>query len=137
VEEQIQETLSRRVNLAGGGFLVIDEAEALTAIDVNTGADVRHSNQQAAILNTNLEAAQEIARQLRLRQISGIIVVDLVDMETQRHEQQVVNKVKEEFKKDRVPTDFIDITGLGLVEITRKRAGESLTGLLGNAEFDA
>jgi len=137
VEEQIQETLSRRVNLAGGGFLVIDEAEALTAIDVNTGADVQHRNQQAAILNTNLEAAQEIARQLRLRQISGIIVVDLVDMETQRYEQQVINKVKEEFKKDRVPTDFIDITGLGLVEITRKRAGESLTGLLGNAEFDA
>ena len=79
--EQIQETLSHRVDLAGGGFLVIDETEALTAIDVNTGGDVQHRNQQAAILNTNLEAVTEIARQLRLRQISGIIIVDLVDME--------------------------------------------------------
>lgn len=137
VEEQIQETFSRRVDLAGGGFLVIDETEALTAIDINTGGDVRHRNQQAAILNTNLEAVTEIARQLRLRQISGIIIVDLVDMENPGYLERVVDQLKVELKKDRVPADFIDVTALGLVEITRKREGESLTGMLENAEFDA
>jgi len=137
VEEQIQETQSRRVGLAGGGFIVIDETEALTAIDVNTGSDVRHKNQQAAILNTNLEAASEIARQLRLRQISGIIIVDFVDMESPEHVEKVTEKVKEELKNDRVSADFIDLTALGLVEITRKREGESLAGMLENADFDA
>jgi ribonuclease G len=137
IEEQIQETQSRRVNLAGGGFLVIDETEALTAIDINTGSDVRHKNQQAAILNTNLEAAAEIARQLRLRQISGIIIVDFVDMENPDYVTKVTEKVKEELKNDRVSADFIDITALGLVEITRKREGESLAGMLENADFDA
>ena len=137
VEEQIQETLSRRVDLAGGGFLVIDETEALTAIDVNTGGDVRHRNQQAAILNTNLEAVTEITRQLRLRQISGIIIIDLVDMENPSYMQRVVERLNVELKKDRVSADFIDVTGLGLVEITRKREGESLAGMLENAEFDA
>jgi ribonuclease G len=137
VERQIQESLSRRVSLAGGGSLVIDETEALIAIDVNTGGDVRHRNQQAAILNTNLEAATEIARQLRLRQISGIIVVDFVDMEDPKHVEQLIEKVKEELTKDRVSADFVDMTALGLVEITRKRRGESLADMLENAKFDA
>jgi len=137
IEEQIQAGLSRRVPLAGGGSLVIDETEALIAIDVNTGGDVRHRNQHAAILNTNLEAAEEIARQLRLRQISGIIVVDFVDMASPKDVQTVVEKVKEELKKDRVSADFVDMTALGLVEITRKRQGESLSDMLENAEFDA
>ncbi len=137
IEQQIQAGLSRRVPLAGGGSLVIDETEALIAIDVNTGGDVRHRNQHAAILNTNLEAAEEIARQLRLRQISGIIVVDFVDMATPKDVQTVVDKVKEELKKDRVSADFVDMTALGLVEITRKRQGESLSDMLENAEFDA
>ena len=137
VERQIQESLSRHVPLAGGGSLVIDETEALIAIDVNTGGDVRHRNQHAAILNTNLEAAAEIARQLRLRQISGIIVVDFVDMENPKDVQRVVDKVKEELRRDRVSADFVDMTALGLVEITRKRQGESLAGMLDNAKFDA
>lgn len=137
VEEQIQETLSRRVDLADGGFLVIDETEALTAIDVNTGADVRHKNQQAAILNTNLAAVREIARQLRLRQISGIIIVDLIDMGSEQAREQVIERLREELKKDRVSADFIDITALGLLEITRKREGESLAGMLETAVFDA
>ncbi len=137
IEEQIQETRSRRVNLAGGGFIVIDETEALTAIDVNTGGDVRHRTQQAAILNTNLEAVKEIARQLRLRRISGIIIVDFVDMESQQHIQKMIDAIKAELRKDRVSADFIDITPLGLVEITRKREGESLAGMLEGAEFDA
>ncbi len=137
VEEQIQKSLSRRVPLAGGGSLVIDETEALIAIDVNTGGDVRHRNQHAAILNTNLEAAEEIARQLRLRQISGIIVVDFVDMENPKDVNRVVEKVKAELKNDRVSADFVDMTALGLVEITRKRQGESLADMLENAKFDA
>ncbi len=137
IEEQIQETRSRRVNLAGGGFIVIDETEALTAIDVNTGGDVRHRNQQAAILNTNLEAVKEIARQLRLRRISGIIIIDFVDMESPQNIQKMIDAIKEELRKDRVSADFIDITPLGLVEITRKREGESLAGMLDGAEFDA
>ncbi|MBE0634861.1 ribonuclease E/G, partial [Candidatus Bipolaricaulota bacterium] len=137
IEEQIQAGLSRRVALAGGGSLVIDETEALIAIDVNTGGDVRHRNQHAAILNTNLEAAAEITRQLRLRQISGIIIIDFVDMESPKDVQQVIDKVKEELKKDRVSADFVDMTALGLVEITRKRQGESLSDMLENAEFDA
>ena len=137
VEQQIQDSLARRVPLAGGGSLVIDETEALIAIDVNTGGDVRHRNQEAAILNTNLEAATEIARQLRLRQMSGIIVVDFVDMEDPAHIEQVVERIKEELKKDRVSADFVDMTALGLVEITRKRRGESLADMLENAKFDA
>jgi ribonuclease G len=137
IEKQIQATLSRRVPLAGGGSIVIDETEALIAIDVNTGSDTQHRNQQAAILNTNLEAAEEIARQLRLRQMSGIIVVDFVDMENAHNEQQLIAKIKEELNKDRISADFVDLTALGLVEITRKRAGESLADMLEGAEFDA
>jgi len=137
IDRQIQDSLSRRVPLAGGGSIVIDETEALIAIDVNTGGDVRHRNQASAILNTNLEAATEIARQLRLRQISGIIVVDFVDMDDPQHVQQVIDRVQEELKKDRVSADFVDMTGLGLVEITRKRRGESLSDMLENAKFDA
>jgi len=137
VDEQIQQSLSRRVSLSGGGSLVVDETEALIAIDVNTGGDVRHRNQHVAILNTNLEAAEEIARQLRLRQISGIIVVDFVDMENPKDVQRVIERVKEELKKDRVSADFVDMTALGLIEITRKRQGESLADMLENAKFDA
>jgi len=137
VEQQIRESLERRVPLAGGGSLVIDETEALIAIDVNTGGDVKHRSQQAAILNTNLEAATEIARQLRLRQISGIIVVDFVDMEDPKNVRQLIEKVKEELKADRVAADFVDMTALGLIEITRKRKGESLADMLENAQFDA
>jgi len=137
IEEQIQRSLSRRVALAGGGSLVIDETEALIAIDVNTGGDIRHRNQHAAILNTNLEAAEEIARQLRLRQISGIIIVDFVDMENPKDVNQLIEKVKDVLKNDRVSADFVDMTALGLVEITRKRQGESLADMLENAKFDA
>lgn len=137
LEEQIQETLSRRVSLSGGGSLVIDETEALIAIDVNTGGDTKHRNQEDAILNTNLEAAAEIARQLRLRQMSGIIVVDFVDMADRKNEERLESKIRDELRKDRVSADFVDFTALGLAEITRKRAGESLADMLENAQFDA
>ncbi len=130
VEKELRENMKREVKLQCGGSLIIDETEALTSIDVNTGGDVQHKNQARAILNTNLEAAKEIPRQLRLRKISGIIIVDFVDMERRSFERKVIQKLKEELKKDRVPADFIDMTDLGLVEITRKRKGESLTEML-------
>ncbi|MFO8034630.1 MAG: Rne/Rng family ribonuclease [Candidatus Bipolaricaulota bacterium] len=136
VERQLREALQRKVPLKGGGFLSIDETEALTAIDVNTGSNVRHRNQEAAIINTNLEASREIPRLLRLRRISGIIVVDYVDMASPGNEQKVVDTLQEELAKDRVPADFIDITQLGLVEITRRRQGESLAVTMDSMEED-
>jgi len=130
VEEQLRESLQPKVPLPGGGSLIIAETEALTAIDVNTGSDTRHRNQEQAILNTNLEAALEIPRQLRLRKISGIIVVDFIDMKRRENVRKVIKRLQEELKKDRVPADFIDVTALDLVEITRKREGESLAEML-------
>ncbi len=130
VEEQLRESLQPRVRLPGGGSLVIAETEALTAIDVNTGSDIKYPNQHQAILNTNLEAAVEIPRQLRLRKLSGIIIADFVDMKRKDHIERVIKKLQEELKKDRVPADFVDITKLGLIEMTRKREGESLAGML-------
>jgi len=137
VEQRIKQSLARRVELPGGGFIVIDETEALVAIDVNTGSNVQHRNQEAAILNTNLEAASVIARQLRLRKVAGIIVIDFVDMASTGDQQKLIDCIKAELQRDRVPADFVDITGLGLVEITRKRRGESLAEMLENAAFDA
>ncbi|MEN3011254.1 MAG: ribonuclease E/G, partial [Candidatus Bipolaricaulaceae bacterium] len=126
VEEELARVMQRKIPLKGGGFITVDETEALTAIDVNTGSDVKHKNQAAAILNTNLEAAHLIPRILRLRKLSGIIVVDFVDMANEKDKEKVIATLKEELKKDRVPADFIDITKLGLVEITRKKEGEYL-----------
>ncbi|MGQ9700164.1 MAG: Rne/Rng family ribonuclease [Candidatus Bipolaricaulaceae bacterium] len=130
VEEELARVMKRKIPLKGGGFITVDETEALTAIDVNTGSDVRHKNQAAAILNTNLEAARLIPRILRLRKISGIIIVDFVDMVSERDKEKVIEELREGLKKDRVPADFIDITRLGLVEITRKKEGESLSTFL-------
>jgi ribonuclease G len=134
VEEQLKACLKREVSLDSGGYLAIDETEALTAIDVNTGGNVNHKNQAQAILNTNLAAAREIPIQLRLRKISGIIIVDFVDMYDNEDQQKVINELKDSLREDRVPADFIDMTPLGLVEITRKREGESLADLM--EEYD-
>jgi len=130
VENQLRRCLKREVSLDSGGYLAIDETEALTAIDVNTGGNVNHKNQAQAILNTNLAAAEEIPIQLRLRKISGIIIVDFVDMYDNKDQQKVIDQLKESLREDRVPADFIDMTPLGLVEITRKREGESLADLM-------
>lgn len=135
IEEQLRLSLKPRVPLPGGGSLIFAETEALTAIDVNTGRDTRHKDQELAILNTNLEASSEIPRQLRLRKISGIIVVDFIDMKRPDSIRQVIRKLREELKKDRVPADFIDFTALGLAEITRKRETESLADRLGDEDF--
>ncbi|MCI2426476.1 Rne/Rng family ribonuclease [Candidatus Acetothermia bacterium] len=137
VERQIQQTFSRRVDLKGGGYLTIDETEALTAIDVNTGGDVRYRNQAAAILNANIEAAEEIPRQLQLRKISGIIIVDFVDVENESDMNKVITRLREGLNRDRMPANYIDTTALGLVEITRKREGESLADMLEHADFKA
>lgn len=134
VEKALEEALQRKIPLKGGGFITVDETEAFTAIDVNTGSDVRHKNQAAAILNTNLEAARLIPRLLRLRKISGIIIVDFVDMANEKDREKVIEVLKRELKKDRVPADFIDITKLGLVEITRRKEGESLSAILSELE---
>ena len=136
VENEIELCLQPRVPLPGGGSLIVAETEALTAIDVNTGSDTKHRNQEQAILNTNLEAAVEIPRQLRLRKISGIIVLDFIDMKEQKSINKVVRTLREELKKDRVPADYIDITALGLVEITRKREEESLQVMLSEGELN-
>ena len=130
VENQLKKCLQREVGLDSGGYLAIDETEALTAIDVNTGGNVDHKNQAQAILNTNLSAAREIPIQLRLRKISGIIIVDFVDMYDNEDQQKVIDELKKSLREDRVPADFIDMTPLGLVEITRKREGESLADLM-------
>lgn len=130
IEEMIQQSLDRSVPLKGGGNIVIEETEALTAIDVNTGRNVRFRGQGEAILNTNLTAAVEIPKQLRLRKISGIIIVDFVDMINRDHQKKLVQVLQTELKKDRVSSDYVDMTRLGLAEITRKRTSESLADML-------
>ncbi len=126
LEPEIEKALRRRVWLKSGGYLVIDRTEALTAIDVNTGKYVGSIDLQDTVFRTNLEAAREIARQLRLRDIGGIIIADFIDMESDSHRQKVLKALEEHLKRDRTRTYVLGITQLGLVEITRKKAKQSL-----------
>lgn len=126
IEEEIQTALHKRVNLKSGGYLIIDQTEAMTTIDVNTGAFVGHKNLEETIYRTNLEAAQAIARQLRLRNLGGIIILDFIDMDDKEHQQHVLAALEKELSKDRVKTSISNISNLGLVEMTRKRTRESL-----------
>ena len=126
IEQEIEKALKRKVWLKSGGYLVIDQAEALTAVDVNTGKYVGSINLEDTVLKTNLEAAQEIARQLRLRNIGGIIIVDFIDMNKEVHRQEVLHALEEEIKKDKTKTNILGITQLGLVEMTRKKVRPSL-----------
>lgn len=126
LEPEIDKALRRRVWLKSGGYLVIDRTEALTAIDVNTGKYVGSIDLQDTVFRTNLEAAREIARQLRLRDIGGIIIADFIDMESDSHRQKVLKILEEHLKRDRTRTYVLGITQLGLVEITRKKAKQSL-----------
>jgi ribonuclease G len=126
IEEEIQTALNTRVNLKSGGYLIIDQTEAMTTIDVNTGAFVGHKNLEETIYRTNLEATQAIARQLRLRNLGGIIILDLIDMEVPEHQDHVLSALEKELLKDRVKTSISEISNLGLVEMTRKRTRESL-----------
>ncbi|RJQ32940.1 MAG: Rne/Rng family ribonuclease [Peptococcaceae bacterium] len=130
IDQELEKALKRKVWLKCGGYLVVDQAEALTAIDVNTGKYVGTTNLEDTVLRTNLEAAREIARQLRLRNIGGIIIVDFIDMTQEGHRQQVLQVLEEEIKKDRTKTNILGITQLGLVEMTRKKVRPSLTEVL-------
>ena len=130
VEPEIEKALSRRVELKSGGTLVIDQTEALTTIDVNTGGFVGTRNFEETVFKTNLEAAQSIARQLRLRNLGGIIVVDFIDMQSTEHRQAVLEELGRALARDRTRVTVNGFTALGLVEMTRKRTRESLAHVL-------
>ncbi|MEM9533445.1 MAG: ribonuclease G [Pseudomonadota bacterium] len=129
-EDDISNALQNQVTLKSGGHLVIDQTEAMTTIDVNTGGFVGHRNLEETIFKTNLEAAQAIARQLRLRNLGGIIIIDFIDMEEEDHREQVMKTLKKALAKDHARSFVSDISALGLVEMTRKRTSESLERLL-------
>ena len=130
VEDEINKALSRKVQLKSGGYLIVDQTEAMTTIDVNTGAFVGHRNLEETIFKTNLEAAVAIARQLRLRNLGGIIIIDFIDMEDVEHQRQVQRAFEKAMEKDHAKTNFTGVSELGLVEMTRKRTRESLENIL-------
>ncbi|EEO26997.1 ribonuclease G [Oxalobacter paraformigenes] len=130
VEEEIGLALSRRVNLKSGGYLIIDQTEAMTTIDVNTGGFVNGRTFDDTIFKTNLEAAHAIARQLRLRNLGGIIILDFIDMENAEHRRAVMDELRKTLAKDRTKVSLSDFSALGLVEMTRKRTRESLAHIL-------
>ena len=130
IEEEINRALERKVPLKSGGYLVIDQTESMTTIDVNTGGFVGHRNLEDTIFRTNLEAAVAIARQLRLRNLGGIIIIDFIDMRDESHRSQVVAALEQALETDHAQTQVAPISPLGLVEMTRKRTRESLEHLL-------
>ncbi len=130
VEEEIRKALQRKVSLKSGGHLVIDQTEAMTTIDVNTGAFVGHRNLEETIFKTNLEAAQAICRQLRLRNLGGIIIIDFIDMIEEEHKRQVLRALEKCLARDHAKTQISEVSSLGLVEMTRKRTRESLEHIL-------
>jgi ribonuclease G len=130
IEDEIQRALERKVPLKSGGYLIIDPTEAMTTIDVNTGAFVGHRNLEETIFKTNLEAAMAIARQLRLRNVGGIIIIDFIDMEDEEHRRQVLRTLERQLERDHAKAHITGLTELGLVQMTRKRTRESLSQLL-------
>lgn len=128
IQKQIDDAFHRQVWLPCGGYIVIDETEALIAIDVNTGRNKGAKDVEKTILQTNLEAADEIARQLRLRNIGGLVIGDFIDMKSRKDQQAVLNRMKEHLKRDKAKTHVLPISNLGLMEMTRQRAQESLSG---------
>ncbi len=130
VDDEIQRALGRQVSLKSGGYLIIDQTEAMTTIDINTGAFVGHQNLEETIYKTNLEASQAIARQLRLRNLGGIIIIDYIDMVREEHKHQVLKSLEKYLDKDHAKTQVCEVSPLGLVEMTRKRTRESLEHVL-------
>jgi ribonuclease G len=130
IEEEIEKALDRKVVLKSGGHLIFDQTEAMTTIDVNTGAYVGHRNLEETIFRTNLEAALAIARQLRLRNLGGIIIIDFIDMQEEEHRRQVITALEKALDDDHARTTISSVSPLGLVEMTRKRTRESLEHLL-------
>ena len=130
IDDEIQKALDRKVQLKSGGHLIIDQTEAMTTIDVNTGAYVGHRNLEETIFKTNLEAAQAIVRHLRLRNLGGIIIVDFIDMQTEEHKRQVLRALEKHIERDHANCHISEISSLGLVQMTRKRTRESLEHVL-------
>src|SRR6202045_1620496 len=130
IEPQIERALDRKVWLKSGGYLIFDQAEALTGIDVNTGRFVGKRNQDETVLRTNLEAVEEVVKQLRLRNIGGIIIVDFIDMTREADRKRVSETLKDALRRDKARTSALKISELGLVQMTRKRTRESLEELL-------
>nr|WP_136251569.1 ribonuclease G [Ningiella ruwaisensis] len=126
VENELQRALGRRVDLKSGGYIIIDQTEAMTTIDINTGAFVGHRNLEETIFNTNIEATLAIARQLRLRNLGGMILIDFIDMMEPDHQRRVLHSLEQAMAKDRAKSSIYGFTQLGLVEMTRKRTRESL-----------
>jgi ribonuclease G len=126
ITRQLENTFTRQVHLKSGGYIVVDETEALVAIDVNTGRHKSGKDQESTILKVNLEAADEICRQLRLRNMGGLIVLDFIDMKSRRDQQQVYQRMKEGLKRDKAKTHILPISQLGLMEMTRQRHTESV-----------
>ncbi|SEI48140.1 ribonuclease G [Allopseudospirillum japonicum] len=130
VEDEIQKALGRKVQLKSGGYLVIDQTEAMTTIDVNTGGFVGHRNLEETIFKTNLESAAAIVRQIRLRNLGGIIIIDFIDMDEIEHQRQVLRLLEKSLERDHAKTKITGVTELGLVQVTRKRTRESLEQVL-------
>jgi ribonuclease G len=126
ITRQLENAFSRQVHLKSGGYIVVDETEALVAIDVNTGRHKGSKDQESTILKVNLEAAEEISRQLRLRNMGGLIVLDFIDMKSRRDQQSVYQRMKEGLKRDKAKTHVLPISQLGLMEMTRQRHSESV-----------
>ncbi len=126
IDRQVEEAFRRQVTLKSGGRLVFDETEALIAVDVNSGRHKGKGSQEEAILDINLEAVAEVARQLRLRNIGGLVIVDLIDMRSRKHQNSVYRAMKNALKRDRARTNVLPISDLGIMEMTRQRAEESL-----------
>lgn len=130
VEDEIQKALEKKVQLKSGGYLIIDQTEAMTTIDVNTGAFVGHRTLEETIFKTNLEAAQAIAHHLRLRNLGGIIIIDFIDMQDEDHKRQVLRALDKCLDRDHAKCNISQVSSLGLVEMTRKRTRESLEHIL-------
>ena len=126
VVEQIHKALDKKVWLPSGGYLIIERTEAMTIVDVNTGKSVGKTNLEETVVNTNLEAAREVARQLRLRDIGGIIVIDFIDMLLDRNKKQVEDTMREELARDKTRSQVFEIGPLGLMQVTRKRVSSGL-----------
>jgi ribonuclease G len=130
VESEIDKALRRKVWLESGGYLIVDKSEALTTIDVNTGKYIGRSSLSDTILRTNLEAVEEITRQIRLRDIGGILILDFIDMERMDDRNRIMKELQEALKRDRTKTHIVGLTELGLIQLTRKRVNKDLDELL-------
>ncbi|MFK5892469.1 MAG: ribonuclease G [Pseudomonadota bacterium] len=130
IETEIHKALQPKISLKSGGYLIIDQTEAMSTVDVNTGSYVGNKNLEETIFKTNLEATQSIARQLRLRNLGGIIIIDFIDMQSAEHRRQVLRSFEKNLAKDNVKSSITEVSSLGLVEMTRKRTRESLEQIL-------